>query len=250
VDNYISPSAQLIGDVQIGSGNFIGDNCRIYGPISIGSNNHFAPSVIVGLAGQDESLGKDFHDEIAFGGSSPSTGLIIGNNNIFREFSSIHRGISGMTFVGSGIYLMSYANISHDSEIHDGVKIASNVQMGGYTTICKGAYIGMSATIHQFSVIGAYCMVGMGSVVTRDISTASKAFGNPCRNVGPNVIALKKMGITEFGWWEKKDFNQADVVWHTNLRIEDSLYLDALEKRAREKARIRELRSGSQVTKD
>lgn len=241
--NYISSSAQLVGDVVIGDGNFIGDNCRIYGPVTIGNNNHFATGAVIGLVGQDESLSKEVHDRSILGEAPTGAEIMIGDNNIFREFSTIHRGIDGKTSVGSGVYLMTYANISHNSKIHDGVKIASNVQMGGYTTICRGAYIGMSAVIHQFSVIGAYCMVGMGSVVTRNIPTATKAYGNPCREIGPNVIALERLGIVNLDWWGKIEFTEVDKVWNTALSHENTVFEMAVDQRRQERFAINEKRS-------
>lgn len=243
--NFISPSAQLVGEVVLGDGNFVGDNCRIYGPITIGNNNHFAPGAIIGLIGQDDSLSKSSHDLGAAGDSVASSGLVIGDNNVFREFTTIHRGINGITSVGNNVYVMTYANISHNSDIRDNVKIASNVQMGGYTTICKNAYIGMSAVIHQFTVIGPYCMVGMGSVVTKNISTASKAFGVPCNEVGPNQIGLEKQGVRSFGWWDSRNFGQADQTWGTNLASENTSYLTAIELRAKEKFEVAQNRKNS-----
>jgi UDP-N-acetylglucosamine acyltransferase len=245
VGNYISPSAQFIGDIVLGSGNYFGDNCRVFGPITIGNDNHFAPGTIIGLVGQDDSLDKARHDQVTQGNSSLDAQLVIGDNNIFREYSTVHRGISGVTTVGSNIYLMTYANVSHDSNIQDNVKIASNVQMGGYTTVCRNAYIGMGALIHQFTVIGAYCMVGMGSVVTRDISTGSKAFGSPCREVGPNRIALERLGVTEFDWWDSRNFGQVDEIWGTNLQTEHADYLAATELRTKEKIEISKKRRQS-----
>jgi UDP-N-acetylglucosamine acyltransferase len=247
VRNYISPSAELVGEVTLGEGNFIGDNCRIYGPVTIGNNNHFAPGVIVGLAGQDDSLSKDIHDRTARGEPRGEAELVIGSDNVFREFSTIHRGIAGITSVGSGIYLMTYANISHNSDIQDNVKIASNVQMGGYSTICTGAYIGMAATIHQFTVIGAFSMVGMGSVVTRDITTISKAFGNPCREVGPNVVALENQGISSADWWGKQDFAYVDKQYGSSLRDHHDFFLNAVERRGLEKSLVRKARARSKT---
>jgi UDP-N-acetylglucosamine acyltransferase len=37
-------------------------------------------------------------------------------------------------------------------------------------------------------------MVGMGSVVTRDIPPFAKAFGNPARVRGVNVVGMTRMG--------------------------------------------------------
>lgn len=242
VRNYISSSARLIGDVQLGSGNFIADNCLIIGPISIGDDNHFSPGVIVGMNGQDDLESKDTHNRSSLGQSEPSARILIGNNNTFREYTTIHRGIAGETAVGNNVYVMTYSNISHNSTIYDYVKIASNVQMGGYTSICKGAYVGMNATIHQFTTIGAYSMVGMGSIVTRDVPTAVKAFGSPCRAVGLNVVGLEKIGIFDFDWWESKEFHIADNLYGTELQKHHEIFLNEINKRSGEKAKIREMR--------
>lgn len=245
MSNYISPSARLIGNVQLGDGNFIGDNCLVIGPISIGNNNHFSAGVIVGMIGQDDFESKDSHDRTSLGKSDLTAKISIGSNNTFREYSTVHRGIAGETVVGNYVYVMTYSNISHNSTIYDDVKIASNVQMGGYASVCRGAYLGMNATIHQFTTIGAYSMVGMGSVVTRDVSTAIKAFGSPCREVGPNVIGLQRLGISEFDWWESRDFDSADNHYGTELKKQDLIYLSEIIKRSNEMAYIREMRMKS-----
>jgi UDP-N-acetylglucosamine acyltransferase len=38
-------------------------------------------------------------------------------------------------------------------------------------------------------------MVGMGSVVTRDVPPFSKAFGNPARVRGANVVGMERSGF-------------------------------------------------------
>ena len=49
------------------------------------------------------------------------------------------------------------------------VTIGDNVWIGGNTVICPGV------------TIGSNCVIGAGSVVTRDIPDWSVAAGNPCR---------------------------------------------------------------------
>jgi acetyltransferase-like isoleucine patch superfamily enzyme len=52
------------------------------------------------------------------------------------------------------------------------------------THIEEGASIGANATIVAGVTLGQYCMVGAGSVVTRDVEPFTLVVGNPARQVG------------------------------------------------------------------
>lgn len=67
-----------------------------------------------------------------------------------------------------------------------------------FTRVQQGASIGANATIGPGVEIGCYAMVGMGSVVTRDIPAQGLAIGNPARVIGyvclcgPKLIDLNR----------------------------------------------------------
>jgi UDP-2-acetamido-3-amino-2,3-dideoxy-glucuronate N-acetyltransferase len=52
------------------------------------------------------------------------------------------------------------------------------------TWVRRGATIGANCTIGPGVELGAYCMVGMGSVVTADVPPHALVIGNPARLVG------------------------------------------------------------------
>lgn len=52
------------------------------------------------------------------------------------------------------------------------------------TTVEEGASIGANATILPGLTLGRYCMVGAGSVVTKDVPPYSIVVGNPARITG------------------------------------------------------------------
>ena len=52
------------------------------------------------------------------------------------------------------------------------------------TTVRQGASLGAAAVIGPGVTIGRYAMVGMGSVVTRDVPDHALVFGNPLRRAG------------------------------------------------------------------
>lgn len=49
------------------------------------------------------------------------------------------------------------------------------------TKVCKGVTVGANATIGPGLTLGRYCMVGMGSVVTRTVAPHTLVVGNPAR---------------------------------------------------------------------
>lgn len=51
------------------------------------------------------------------------------------------------------------------------------------TTIKKGASLGANSTILPGLVLGEYCMVGAGSVVTKDVPAFALVVGNPAKIV-------------------------------------------------------------------
>jgi len=52
------------------------------------------------------------------------------------------------------------------------------------TTIEEGATIGANSTIGCGIVLGEYCMIGMGTVVTRDVPPYALAYGSPAKIKG------------------------------------------------------------------
>lgn len=199
--NRIHMAAHLDGDVELGTGNVIEAGAIIRGPVRIGDGNYFGPHCVVGTPAQDDFTRSELlvsaEDAVA-----RETSVVIGDGNTFREFVTVHRGQLGSTNIGDANYVMAYTNIQHDCSIASGVKFANNVQMGGYTTIGRGSYLGLSAVIHQFTVVGAHCMVGMGSVVRMDkVPPGSLIHGTPARLRGPNIRALDALGVEETDWW-------------------------------------------------
>lgn len=52
------------------------------------------------------------------------------------------------------------------------------------TRVCAGATIGAGCIVGSNLTIGRFAMVGMGSVVTRDVPEFHLVLGSPCRSVG------------------------------------------------------------------
>lgn len=200
-NNRVDDRAVIIGDVRMGVRNIVEVGAVLIGPLEIGDDNFFGPHCVVGAPAQDDANSFRLRQQ---GIRGTDGGLTIGSRNTVREFVTIHRGLTGTTTIADDAYLMAYAHIPHDCFVGDGVKLANNVQIGGYTWLGRGVYVGLSAAIHQFTVIGAYSMIGMGSVVTRQsIPPGSLGHGVPARLSRPNSMAMTALEIDDTSWWHR-----------------------------------------------
>ena len=65
------------------------------------------------------------------------TFLQIGDDNVFREYVTIHRatGEGRFTTIGNDVFVMAYTHIGHNCHIHDQVTITNSAGIAGHVTI-------------------------------------------------------------------------------------------------------------------
>jgi UDP-N-acetylglucosamine acyltransferase len=187
-DNVIHPSAVIGPGVDIGTGNTIGPYAVVLGPTRLGSGNWIGPHVCIGTPAQ---IRGGAHGA-GWATADDGNGVVIGNGNVIREFATIHQPTEAATVIGDDCYLMAYAHVPHDARLGDRVTMANSTQVGGHTVIGRDATLGLGVTVHQRRWIGAGSIVGMGSVVTRDVPPFAVATGSPARMTGVNAIGMQR----------------------------------------------------------
>jgi UDP-N-acetylglucosamine acyltransferase len=140
---------------------------------------------------------RDTDHGAAWDGRVVGAGVTIGSGTVVRELVTIHQGHHEPTVVGSGCYLMNKVYVAHDGQVGDRVTMASSVTLGGHVHVGDDANLGMCTVVHQRRVIGPGAMVGMGSVVTRDVPPYAKAYGNACRVRGANSVGMTRGGLPQ-----------------------------------------------------
>jgi len=189
-DVEIGPYAIVGKHVTIGKGTKVGPHTVIGDWTEIGENNQIFHQASVGAPPQD----------LKYRGEECWTR--IGNSNMIREFATIHRGTvtgNAETIVGSNNLFMSYSHVAHDCRIGNGVVMANVATLAGHVTVEDNVIIGGLVAVHQFSRIGAYAMVGGGTMVGLDIlpymiATPGK---RDAKLRGLNLIGLKRRGFSE-----------------------------------------------------
>jgi UDP-N-acetylglucosamine acyltransferase len=178
----------VVGEgVRIGKGTKIGPHVVIDDRTTIGENCHVFQFVSIGAPPQETSY------------KGEKTETIIGDNNTIREFVTIHRGTvkgKGKTVCGNNNLFMNYVHIAHDCIVGHNVVMANNATLGGHVTIEDHAIVGGLVPVHQYVRIGAYCIIGGASAVSKDVPPYVMAVGNRVHLFGLNMVGLRRKGFS------------------------------------------------------
>ncbi len=150
---HIHPTAIIDPGAQIGNGT------------KIWHYSHVMPTAVIGdncILGQNVFVGNN---------------VVIGNGVKVQNNVSLYEGVQceDDVFIGPSAV---FTNVMHPRafiEQKDSFK---------KTYIRKGVTIGANATILCGIELGAYCFIGAGSVVTKDVPAFALVIGNPAMQVG------------------------------------------------------------------
>jgi len=194
----VDPNAKIGHDVKIGAFSIIGPQVTIgdktivqshvviEGEVITGHGNFIGHGAIIGTPPQDVSFSTERNTKVE-----------IGNDNIIREYCTIHRGSpdGSATKIADENFLMAGAHIGHNCAIGNNVIIANNCLLAGYVRIDDGAFLGGGSTFHQFMRIGRLVMVQGSSAFGKDLPPFVIAAE---RNYvfGLNTVGLRRAGFT------------------------------------------------------
>jgi sugar O-acyltransferase (sialic acid O-acetyltransferase NeuD family) len=99
-----------------------------------------------------------------------------------------HVDLTADVVVGRHVAVMPQVVLPHDARVEDFATLASGVRAGGACRIGEGAYVGAAACLRERVTVGPRAMVGMGSVVTRDVPAERVWLGSPARDAGPAPV--------------------------------------------------------------
>lgn len=195
----VSTQARLGLDVKVGpfavieDDTVIGDRCVIEAAAQVRRGSRIGSDCFVGS-------GAVIGANPQFRGFNPSivSGVIAGDQNVFREYVTIHRSIhEGVnTVLGNDNFLMVGTHIGHDSSLGNSNSTANNVLLGGHVNIGSNCFLGGGAAIHQFVRIGDYVMCQGGSAFTLDLPPF--VIGAQLNVVvGINSVGLARAGFTQ-----------------------------------------------------
>lgn len=228
----INKNAEIDEDVSVGPYCIIEDKVKIrkgtkllmhvvvQGNTEIGENCTISPFASIGGPPQDLT----YNDE--------DTTVIIGNNNIIKDYVTINRGTphgGGITKVGNGNFIMAYSHIAHDCILGSNIIMANCATLAGHVEVDDFVIFGGLCAVHQFCKIGKYAFVSGLTGVPKDIPPFIIAAGSRSKPYGLNVVGLERHGFSKEEISKLKKAYR--ILFRSSLPLETSLKIiqDELE---------------------
>ena len=200
----IGPFVVIEGPVRIGPNCIIRSHAFLQGPMTIGCGNDIGVSVILGERPQH------------LGYKGEETRTEIGDRNIIREHTTVHRGTtaSGTTIIGNDNFLMVHCHVGHDARVGNNTTLVNGTLLGGHSVVEDRALLSGNAAVHQFTRMGRLSLLTGLSSITKDLPPFMVGY---MRNT---VIGINRVGMRRAGM-SRDDINAAQhacrILYHGGL---------------------------------
>lgn len=184
-DVQIGPYAIIEGPVRIGRGSVIEAHACLCGPMTLGRNNFVGHGAVLGKSPQH----RGYRDE--------PTGVRIGDDNVFREFVTVHRGTaqgSGETVIGDRNLFMCNSHLGHDARVGDDCTVVNNALVAGHVVLEDSCILSGNTAVQQRVRVGRLAMLGGMGATSKDIPPFILQQGYNC------VTALNLVGMRRAGF--------------------------------------------------
>jgi len=148
---------------------------------SIGYNCKLHETVLVGVEGLKVVNAPD-GSKVPF----THTGRAIIEDNVdIGPYSVIHRGTMENTIIREGCRFGAYTNIGHNCDIGRRTVMAAGVILNGGVKVGNNCWFASGVLVRHYVNICDNVVIGLGSVVVKDITEPGIYVGNPARYLKP-----------------------------------------------------------------
>lgn len=161
----------------IGEGVVISHHVVLHSGTKIGKNSVVRAGAVIGAEGFGYARlpnGKPLKFK-HFAGVAIGEHVEIGSNN------TICRGALNDTLIEDYVKMDGLVHVGHNCHIKSGALLTACAELSGGVTIGENAWIGPNASIIEKVSIGSGALVGIGSVVTKNVDKNSVVAGNPAK---------------------------------------------------------------------
>ncbi len=178
---YIGPNT-TVGKAVIGQGTIIHGNVCIYDGTKIGKNVIVHSGAVIGATGFGYE--REENGELL---SFPHIGGVTIEDNVeIGANTCIDQGTLDDTIIGKGTKIDNLCHIAHNVVIGKHCAIIALTLIGGSTTIGDYSWVSPCSCVRDGLKIGKNTILGMGTVVTKDVEDNSIVFGIPGKKIRDN----------------------------------------------------------------
>jgi UDP-N-acetylglucosamine acyltransferase len=184
-DVEVGPFVVIEGPVRLGTGCVVRPHAHLIGPLTMGRGNKVYSGAVLGERPQH----LRYNDE--------PTGVEVGDDNVFREHVTVHRGTSQSwkTVIGNRNFFMAGAHVAHDCRVGNNCILANGALLGGHCHVEDGVFLSGNSAVHQFVRVGRLALLGGASGSSKDIPPfAIQQYINIL--CGVNVIGMRRAGMS------------------------------------------------------
>ncbi len=162
-DVIIGPGCVIDGPVVIGAGTRLIAQVHLSGSMVLGQRNVVYPFAVLGGEPQDRKYRPEAMDPL-------QPGLVVGDDNIFREGVTIHRSTGVQpTRIGNANMFMAASHVAHDCVIGNHVTFVNSAMVGGHVQVYDMVTLGGNSAVQQHCRVGRLAFLSGAIGVVRDI---------------------------------------------------------------------------------
>ncbi|MFD2563558.1 PglD-related sugar-binding protein [Aquimarina rubra] len=117
---------------------------------------------------------------------------IIHPTAVVSKFAKLGYGVCIQPFVNIGpnveiknhVQIYAQSLVGHGAKLDNYSYVANNACIGADVHLKEGAYLGTNCSTLEFISLGKWSLIGIGSVVLKDVPDYTKVVGNPSREIG------------------------------------------------------------------
>lgn len=206
----IGPYSIVEEGAVIGDGTVLDAHVIVGKHTKLGRNNRLFPNCVLGK--NPQILGTDEN--------TPFGGLQIGDQNVIREFVTIHPSMhpDETTLIGNSNLLMIGVHLGHDCVLESHIVISNYTQVSGHCKIETGVWLSGMVAIHQFCTLGKWSYAAGYTGINHDVPPFVIISGH----YPPEVRALNKRGLSRAGLTEEQKsalFDAFKFIWRSDEPI-------------------------------
>jgi len=164
---FVGANTIIEHNVVLHAGTRIGENSRIRSCSSIGGDGFGFERIQDGTPLRFPHLG----------------GVVIGNSVEIGSCTAVACGTLSDTVIEDNVKIDNLVHIAHNCLIRNGAFVIACAEISGGVEVGRNSWIAPNSCTHQKVVIGEDSIVGLGSVVTKDVPANSVYAGNPAKKI-------------------------------------------------------------------